>query len=73
MIAFDLVRYYNDSPTVEEPYDQISREASAHWEVPVDGESPIEIFQFIDGTLAVIPEGSSGTAIDPSTGAIEHV
>ena len=65
--AETLVEEYNSHPQDSDHFIAvIEGEVIDKWEVPIDYESPVMIYQMSDGSMVIIPEGSSATAIDPS-------
>ena len=63
--AGELIKKFNDSYGAESDYEQLQNQAIQRWEVLDDnGTPPTEVFLYNDGSIAVVPEASSGTAIN---------
>ena len=84
-IAERLVEDYNGSSLVEEDnnivtaYQSIVRRQIRKWVIHVNldiieaGPMEIEVFQFEDGSLAIVPDMGNATAVDPSFPASERL
>lgn len=64
--AGQLCYMYNSAPEGPDE-EQVRREAIAHWTIPIDGTTPVELYEFIDGSMLAIPEASPAFGFVPET------
>ena len=78
-IAERVVQDFNSLDHVIESFTTIVRRHIRKWNVQIDlegterGTLEIQIFQFEDGSLAIVPDMANATAIDPSFPASERL
>ena len=78
-IAERLVDDYNNADAVEIPYQVLVRRQIRKWQIEVElnfteqGTIYVQIFQFEDGSIAIVPDTANATAIDPSFPAAKRL